>query len=550
MGATLAIVHLDHGHLLAVEAETSAGKGGARTRARRVLSAVRPAELDLTDAGAVGVWVGEELRRGGISPKATVLALPRSEAILKHMPLPGGRPDEADLAEMVRLQMARQLTVSAEGSAIDHLPLEGSGAEGASVLVGAVPGDRMAWHRRMASAAGGKLRGVELRAFGTSAILADVSRRAAGPVLGIDAGPASVEFVVVDFGEPVFSRSVYLPRPGGIGPASADGEATGEAVSEGEAESEYVRRVALEAKRTWMSFRASQQGREVDRVAVVGEDDLAVRLRDVCAQSLELPGEAVGLPASVRTRGAAEGVSAAELSQAAPLLGLALRRASGAAGMDFENPRRPPDRAAKYRAAALAAVFLLLVGGGFGYVWSHGRLSALEREHEALRTRVTELQNRYGAHIKAEARLEHARAWRDATVDWLAHARTISDGLPDPGPVLLDELSGSLSVQPSAQVSFEPVNRGYPGRWTSRAAARFGLAGSVRDAQVTWDFRNGFVDGETYRLNITGPDMEKRFDLQLLTGVRSPEIGGAAEGSPRATADGKRAERAGSGGAS
>ena len=126
-----------------------------------------------------------------------MIAAPRGEVVLKRLRLPKTTgAGDAELAGMVRLQMARQLTMAIEGTAIDYVTIE-SGARGVAgeapttapgsagtldVLAAALPADRMQWYVAMAEAAGCSIERVGLRASGAAATASAGSRtRAALP---------------------------------------------------------------------------------------------------------------------------------------------------------------------------------------------------------------------------------------------------------------------------------------------------------------------------------------------------------------------------------
>src|SRR6185295_6268395 len=64
------------------------------------LSADRPAGIDAGDAGAMGEWIGAELKKAGMQRAAkwgsVIFAVPRGEVVLKRITFPPGG-DEADL---------------------------------------------------------------------------------------------------------------------------------------------------------------------------------------------------------------------------------------------------------------------------------------------------------------------------------------------------------------------------------------------------------------------------------------------------------------------
>src|SRR2546421_341402 len=78
----------------------------------------------------------------------------------------------------------------------------GGGQDGTvGVLAGAMPADRVRWWREIASGAGLNLRRIGLRCAGGAALLAELSQRRAGPIMGVSVGAGSTEFVIVEDGQ-------------------------------------------------------------------------------------------------------------------------------------------------------------------------------------------------------------------------------------------------------------------------------------------------------------------------------------------------------------
>src|SRR5262249_10216465 len=115
-------------------------------------------------------------------------------------------------------------------AAIDfaEIPSAGSGMGthlaqpmGTTVLSGALQGDRLDWRRAVARGAGIRLGRVALKSAGAAALLAELSQRRGGAVLGIALGCGSTEFVIVEDGQLVFARATDLVRPDRSGEAAA-----------------------------------------------------------------------------------------------------------------------------------------------------------------------------------------------------------------------------------------------------------------------------------------------------------------------------------------
>jgi hypothetical protein len=469
--------------------------------------------VDLKNASEAGAWLGSELDKAGLAKSRLVFCVPRGEVVLKCLRLPTSDP--AELAGMVRLQMTRQLTMAVEGTAIDYVPITGAGAkgrtgEGLSVLAAALPGDRVEWYQGVAKAAGCKIARLGLRASGTAALLGGVSQRHTGPVLGVAVGWGAVEFVVVHDGELVFTRAADI------------GMAT-----PGEADGSFVGKVAVEAKRSWMSYRVGEGSAEIDGVVVAGEGALAKELAARCGEALEMGSRLCPLPPVIvsETR-----IPEPDALAAAPLLGLLAEGVMGRPALDFANPRRAPDLGAARRQRVLAAVLGLIVVGGVAGVYATGELSRLEKQLKAETDHRRDLGAQFAQYEKDDARLEHIRTWRSAAVDWIGHATQISENMPDTRVAQLDQLSGRLA----AEVRLTPKSGRYdPEGWQLLQAAGFSIAGHVAKREIADDLRLRLQ--KLYeKVDTKGADVQDRFSFELGTVKPTPEVGNPAAPAPGA----------------
>lgn len=522
-------INLENDRLTAVCGEVrDRGKGPGRLEIRSWVSVDRPAGVEPADTTALGRWVGDVLRERGLFRAArsggAVFAVPRGEVVLKRIVFPPGT-SASDLPGMVRLQLVRQLTVSPEHAAVDFVPItpgipdgkrRGAGSAPAgsvSVLAGALQGDRVAWRRQVAKSAGIRLRRLGLRAAGAAALLAEAAQRRGGSTLGITLGSGSTEFAVVEDGQLVFARATDLFRPD----AAEDVEA-------------FAQKVAVEAKRTWMSYRVAPETTEIEAVVVLGADETARQVAGACAGVLELPSEAQDYPAFVEVP--AE-MGPADRTAMAPLVGLLAERVLDRAAMDFANPRRAPDLAAARRQRVLLAALVAIVGGGS--LWTAARMD-LQRQQQTVReleARLSDLGPRYSEAVRTRAWADHVDAWMSARVDWMAHLAEITAMLPDARAGVLERLEASGQ----SAVSFDPPRaRSYQdGSWQTLTSAAFEVVGTVRNRDIADAFRKTLVEDSQYQVESRGPDTSDRFDLILRTqhakpGSRAgrPEAGGSA----------------------
>jgi Tfp pilus assembly PilM family ATPase len=476
---------------------------------RKWLTAARPAEIDLNNAGAVGKWLAGELRSAGMWPAArrgaVVFGVPRGEVVLKRIGFPPGTDDD-DLPSMVRLQVVRQLTVSPENAAIDYVPLSPSIGSalpaGKVVLAAALQGDRLAWRRAVCKAAGIRLMRVGLQSAGAAALLAEASQRRTGGTLGIALGRESTEFVIVEDGQLVFARATDLMRP-----------------SNAEETETFAQRVAVEAKRTWMSYRVSPDSPPIEAVTVLGFDDLSQLVAARCGETLELPAAATGYPRFVE---APPEMSESDRSAVAPLVGLVAEPVIDRPILDFANARRVPDVAGARRRLVLLSVLGLIVLGGGLYTYARLDLHSREQQLAELKEQWGKQSAEYAELVRSRARVEHIKRFRETGIDWLAHLDMLTSQMPDPREAVLDSISARSETAVVYTMSRESPAYS-PAAWSERFEGTMTLAGSMKRRDVADALRARLVDDSRYSVQTRGSDVPDRFDWTLATDERRPE---------------------------
>lgn len=536
------VIELDGPSLTAVWARVS----DDAVVVKRWISARRPAEVVGDRADLVGAWVGKTLRDADVPRRRVVMAVSRGDVILKQLAVPGGESSavdgglpEADLASIVRLQMSRQITVGPAGSAIDYVRMDprvpgidagGTGGSVIRVMAAAMPADRVAWAKSVAEAGGLTLRRIGVESYGVAALLAELSMRRDGAVLGVAIGPQSTEFVIVEDGEMAFARAVGAESPA---PKDAESET---ALADGV--EQFAERMAVEARRTLNSFR-SQRGADAATVAVLGQGTLAARVAEKCATAVGGAGvggggvshELVPLPGYVTVP--ADLPDAARCA-IAPLVGLLIEGVVGRPTLDFANPRKLPDPHARARQVALAGVLGLIVLAGAGYVAGDRQLGALERQVKALRASESVLRSERDRLLADHARVMHFERWAGRDVgkgkgerlDWVGLTGDIVDQLPEASRGALDELSARADVE-TTFVPGSSTGGGYPlGTWGTRVDGRVEMSGQVDGRQVAEDLRERLLRSGLYEVENRGPDVDNRYTLTL----RVSRVGAAASG--------------------
>lgn len=480
--------------VLAVDAQRlrvlSGEAGGGVARVLRWHVADRPRGLAADDAQGLGAWLSDELRRAEISRSRVVLCVPRNEVILKSLSIPmptTGTLEPEELAGMVELQMVRQLTLPMQGTSVDYL----APGEGADVLAGAMPGDRLAWWKSVAVAASMKLARVTISSLGSATLLADASRQRDGAVLGVAMQGEQAELVIVEAGRLTHSRVVDMP-----------------AVGEG------VARLSVPLKRAWMAYRGVRPI-QPDALVMLDTSAEAGALAESAAAELGCSPLKVDLPGGAQLPpGMPEGERAGML----PLLGVLVEDASERATLDFLNPRRAPDVSAQRRKNVLVAgLALILLGGGL-YVVADLRLGKLRAELAAAREKESELRGDMGRYLVDHARISHLETWRSARTDWLGHVAGLTAQLPDPAVSTLDELSARMA----ASVQYSGGDSYPSGTWKLSQDAAFDLSGHVVDRQIVSDLRDSVLDKGLYSVESRGADTPDRFSFRLTTSRPTP----------------------------
>jgi hypothetical protein len=504
-------------------------------------SAVRPLPESVAsgDAAAIGRFVASLLREGGIAAKEAVFALSRTLVSTKRLELPSR--DAAELPEMVRLAMQRELPIDAAATVIDFSVL-GSGPKGSEVFAVAAPEPVVRFLREVAAAANLEVEAITLRCLGTAhlvgrldiaavrgmegqdplepAAAGEAAVGATPSILAVDIAGDALELVVVGDGRMRFARGVQLP----------------------EAESRLLKAEAatLETRRSWLSYRISQGDEPVAAAVVLGGADVA---------RLAVPqlAAATGLPVRLlRQHPDIRGGDPEVAAPVWPLLGVLLGRRQSRGAIDLAHPKRPPDLASRRRTRMLAAAGLVVIAALGG--WTIGRNGLRERESAAdeLETRARAALTDFLRLKRDRLKLAHLEAWTDGSPAWLDHALAVGSMLPEPGIAVVDRLQGALEIGP---VRFER-----DGSFVADRQVRLVLDGEALDRAAADSLRDRIVGDSRYQVRSTGADAAggKRlpisFTFQLRSASPAPEeaseeSAAKAEAKPRETSDARTGRR-------
>lgn len=547
MASEQTVLEIEAGRMAAIAASVD----GARVRVRQFdvsLSALGGGPVGGAvgggdDAAAVGSAVRARLDAARLARRGVTLVVPRAEVVVKALSMPRAVTEDAgELATAVRFQMARQLTMSLEGTAIDYAEPGADGDAGETnrtVLAGAIPSERAAWWRAVAQGAGVRVAHMRMKAFAIAEIVGELTQQRGESVLAVAVGPGSVEFVLVEDGRVVSSRSADVLVP----------EAT---ASEGE-QAAFRDKVGVEARRAAMPMlsggssaagnaRAGVRGNAAPTlIAVVGDGALASALGSACGAALGLAWTTVGVPAGVELPAEMTDV---QRTLALPLVGTLLGPARGRRGLDFAQPRKAPDPKAKARQVVLAGVLLAMLVGGAAFVVGDQVVSGKRATLAVYKEREKSLREQLIAASAADARLRHMELSKRAHADWLAHLAEISALLPAGTEIRLDEVSGS--VTPRVEVT--PAAPYAKSTWRSSARAAFTLAGSMKDRDANAELRERVLASGRYALQMPTADTPDRFTLRLVDANAAPKEEAGREASQKAKSGGEEPRGAASGG--
>ncbi len=480
-----------------------------------VVSGERPKGVDPADAAAVGAWIGGLLKGAGVAGGRALFAVPRGNVVLKRLSLPKPESDD-ELVGMVRIQLARQLTFDAASAAIDFVPAspDDPDAQSVAIIAAALPAERVEYYRHVCDGASLKLEGVTLRAAGAA------PRTLGGTQLIVTIAADSAEFVIVGDGGFSFARAADVTLP--------KGEVSDEKWGR------YTRRVAIEAKRTWMTLRTGLDLPDFDSVGVLGDAPFARELEQRCAEELEL---------SVRTPESPEcppDTKPALRVRSAPLIGIADARAAGAPLFDFAHPRTPPDRAAARRQLVLLSVFGAIVLGGAGWVFAGMQVDKARASVETLEAQRDELREQYQAFLREHARASHLVEWTEAGFDWPAHLDELAQIAPGPDEALFDRVTGSMASEvrfkpaprsraPKAARAYSPSSQNHyqGGAWSLTQIGEIEIDGRVVGRDVVTAFRERLLASGLYDVENKGPEVADRFSFELRTSEPLVETAGS-----------------------
>jgi len=397
-----------------------------------------PADVNVSDATAVGQFLGRTLREMSLENARVTMSASRGQAVLKPLSLPPGTAD-GELAGMVQYQVSRELPFGQDEAVIDFTierhydaDVQPGAPQGRDVLVAAVTVPVVDFYRKVAEEAGVRLVRLGLRPYADAKCVemcraVDGSQRVA--IVHVTADETEIDILVG--ASLAFSRSAFVKIPAFPSGTVPQAEAA-------------VGAVVTEVVRSLQSFQTIERGGRIDRILVAGGTGIERQVADLLSRRSAVPcemfkpGTALGLDEGVDTSGF---ISALGLA-AAPA-----RR--NALPFDFLSPKRPAAvrDMRKIRLAAIsgAAALLAVVGLAVGV----GRISSRRSDVNRLREEHNRLKEANRAVAALEKRVRQIDSW-NAQADWLDHWAYLSGLFPPAQDAYVTSLrsnaDGTLSV--------------------------------------------------------------------------------------------------------
>lgn len=473
----------------------------------RGLTIAFPPDLDASHASDVGAWLRGVSEQHGFKAKRAVAALERRELVTKLLDLPPVADRAADLPGMVRFRLLPQLPFPADGAAVDYVELpapsptsnattdvainadtEGpapteatTAAAGIRVLAAAARQSRVEHVRAACAAAGWTCVGVAPAMLGAAhaARTASAVDAAAldGTALVVAPMADGVELVTLRDGAPIASRWAAIEL------ASAD---------------DAARRIATEARRTWLSAEVEAGDSRVQRVVVLGP--AGDPLIDATVMAI---GEALDLPVSTAGPGAIDDTDRPDRGAAVAAGVLAAR--AGGLWLDLASPRTPPDRAARKRQLAMAAVLLIILALGGMHTMRNMKLRAIDTQIAAAREQLSNVAASRAEAVRRSARTRHIELWTGTDRSLLEQLRAVGDRLPGNDAVLVQ----GFDVRAEHAVAYTGRRRTHdydPARWDSGSRIEVALDGVATDRPIADAVRDAFALDEAWVATTRGAD--------------------------------------------
>jgi len=386
----------------------------------RVLAAGAVPLVDVAEGGGqsrpdIGGSLRAALEDWPLGRAATIVAVNRANVELMNFTLPPAKDPE--LAQLVRLQAARESQALEEGAVLDFVPMSDDPAEPREVMAAVLPEAQRRGIEQACEEAGLRAASLVLRPLAAASLFI---RTAAPqrPCLLVSLVADEADLTVISGGRVVFLRTVRLP----------------------EEVNEYVaaQRLSAEVSRTLV---VAQQGplggASVEQIHLYGGQDEHQAL----VEQLQLD---LGLTVSAMDPFETADVSEVELppgaGRFASLLGMVLDESRGSHGLDFLHPRRPPAPPNRRRALTFAAAAVAAVAFSAGYYY-WDLLARADARNRSLTQDIKTCEERLKRYSQPKQVADYVRAWKAGEVVWLDELRDLSLRLPSSRDVVLQRMT-------------------------------------------------------------------------------------------------------------
>lgn len=386
-----------------------------------------PESVDRGDAKAMGAWIKDQLKPLGFSDSKGVTSIDRRHLVLKTASLVG--VSEEEIADVVRLQAMRDLTLPIDEAIVDFVRVEPLGAgEESHALIAVAKRDIVSFHRQVLEAAGVTPIGVWP---GPTAQVLAANVRAASLMKADEVGCALLIVVDGDAVELTVMREDHCLLT--LSKASKSDGAGGSAIAQA------IRRLQA-------SFSAQYPGLKIRLALVAGEleggESEAAEIKAVLGCELESFDPLAGI--------VVEGAHQAD--PRGPFVdavgALILSRRPKRQRIDFMSPKKSVPRPNRARALALAlsaaALLALLQTHRYYKSKSEGFARELARAKDRQKTLDKELKSL----APIEERWRAIEQWRGEDVVWLDLYKRLMSDFPDSKQVFLTQMNLAQARRP------------------------------------------------------------------------------------------------------
>ncbi|MCG3136685.1 MAG: hypothetical protein HJJLKODD_00520 [Phycisphaerae bacterium] len=456
------LISLDWDSRLLRAVEWQINKSGAKVR-RCVVEPVPP-QLDIRSAAVMAVFIRQVLDRARMRASATVIDVPRDQAVLNAMSLPAVSVN--DLAGMVNLQLAKELPFPAAEAVVDFAVTEvHEQNRTADVLVAAIRREVLNFLQEVCQRAGLKLERVGLRPYANMvAIKQMLGGRSSGRVMFVDVGPTLTEIGILRDGALVFSRaaSVHLDDYREVaGPAGGSDAGMMEieitpanslpALRKSDPEQKAIDTLLVEITRSAEAYRSTDPGARFDQIVVAGSSGLERRLLEGISKRFLVQAQRYS-PGSIMRQST---LSEDQQSALAAAIGLGLGQAHDHdLHFDFMHPKRVLDAAERRKKwlpyIGAAAGVLILLGAAAWWVGIRPyrqQIALVEKDIQRLEGDLQRLS-------EAATVVQKVQRWQAEQLVWPDELVQLLSVLPDARKAHLQDLTLAGA---KGEISFELV---------------------------------------------------------------------------------------------